>query len=148
MDASPDDTPASPAPQDEPALLAANQAFYDAFERRDAAAMAAVWSDRDAIACIHPGWDALVGREAVLDSWRRLFTNPGQPTIRCRDAKAVRNGEAAFVLCYEVIEGHGMLVATNSFVREAEGWRMVHHQASPLAAPPRRESRPPAARLH
>src|SRR5437868_1538296 len=38
-------------------LVAANQAFYDAFDRRDFAALAALWSSRPTVSCIHPGWD-------------------------------------------------------------------------------------------
>src|SRR5690349_18059853 len=46
-------------------LLAANAAFYAAFNAKDAAAMDAVWSSRTDASCIHPGWNLLSGREAV-----------------------------------------------------------------------------------
>jgi len=54
---------------DEQAVLAANKAFYDAFEAGDATAMAAVWSIGPHVACTHPGWPALSGRDDVLESW-------------------------------------------------------------------------------
>jgi hypothetical protein len=42
-------------------------------------------------------------------------------------------GDSAFVVCHEVIEGT-RLVATNTFVREDRAWKMVHHQAAPIAS--------------
>ena len=38
-------------------VLTANEAFYDAFAKRDVSAMEAMWSQRTDIACVHPGWD-------------------------------------------------------------------------------------------
>jgi len=35
------------------------------------------------------------------------------------------------VICEEELQA-GHLIATNIFVKEDGGWRMVHHQASPL----------------
>ncbi len=124
-------------------VLAANQSFYDAFAARDMEAMARLWSSSAEIACVHPGWDALDGREAVLTSWRDILAHPGGPRIRCANARAYVMGEAAFVVCHEIL-GQGMLVATNGFVREAGGWRMVHHHAGAMA--PVAET--PPGRLH
>lgn len=144
-----DTTPTAATP-DEQAVLAANQAFYEAFQRRDTAAMDAVWGRTAPIACIHPGWDALTDRSAILESWRQILDNPMSPPIHCREARAFVRGDTAFVICHEVIEGRGMLVATNLFSREDGGWRMVHHQAGPLAAQPRPrpETPPEHRRLH
>src|SRR3546814_17800766 len=52
-----------------------------------------------------------------------------------RGARAHRCGEAAFVTCYEVI-GDSLLAATNIFVLEDGGWKLVHHQAGPCNLPP------------
>ena len=41
-------------------------------------------------------------------------------------------GEVAFVTCHEVLPS-GRLAATNVFVREGDAWRLVHHQATPIA---------------
>ena len=48
---------------DEEAVLAANEEFYRAFAARDLAAMDALWAQETPVACVHPGWDALVGRD-------------------------------------------------------------------------------------
>lgn len=129
-------------------VIAANREFYRAFAERDAAAMERLWATRAAVTCIHPGWNALAGREAVLRSWRDILGNPGAPRIRCRNETAVLHGEIGLVLCHEVLPD-GLLVATNLFVRENDAWKMIHHQAGPLAEPPAaNDPAPPAGRLH
>ena len=117
-------------------VLAANEAFYAAFSRRDAEAMDALWAREAQVACLHPGWEPLVGREAVVGSWRRILLGGGAPpSIRCEGATAHVEGDAAWVICAEVLPG-GALAATNVFVREGGAWRIVHHHASPLPPPP------------
>ena len=116
--------------------LFANDAFYAAFAGKDPDAMAAVWAQDAAVTCLHPGWPPLVGRDKVLDSWRAILTAESAPDIECRAPQAFVSGDAARVICFEVIGG-ASLIATNLFVREAEAWRMVHHQSGPSAkAPP------------
>jgi hypothetical protein len=110
------------------AVLEANTDFYVAFARGDMAAMERLWATREDITCIHPGWQALVGREAVIESWRAILASP--PPVRCIGARAFVNGTSAHVICYEGL-GDGMLVATNLYLRENEVWRMTHHQAGP-----------------
>jgi ketosteroid isomerase-like protein len=124
-------------------VLAANEAFYDAFARKDAAAMDALWARDTPVACLHPGWAALVGREPVVESWRRILLGGGAPaSIRCERARAHLAGGMAWVICEEILPG-GALVATNLFVRERGSWRLVHHHASPLPPPaPRPEGLP------
>jgi ketosteroid isomerase-like protein len=119
--------------RDEDEALAANSAFYAAFNAKHAAAMDAVWSGRPDLTCIHPGWNLLSGREAVLESWRSILGNPEQPTIV---AAAVTTfllgaGDVAVVLVREVVAGNPLL-ATNVFVREDGGWRLLHHQSGPV----------------
>ena len=116
-------------------VLAANGAFYGAFARRDADAMDDLWAREAPVACLHPGWEPLLGREAVVASWRRILLGGGAPpSIRCEGASAHVRGDAAWVICAEVLPG-AMLAATNLFVRERGAWRLVHHHASPLPSP-------------
>ncbi len=124
---------------EEAAVLFANDAFYNAFTTRDLDALKALWSRDAPVVCIHPGWAPLSGHEAVMESWANILSGPGSPNIACQGAKArFLSDDVCFVTCYELI-GQGALVATNIFVKEAEGWRMVHHQASPAARPPAAE---------
>jgi ketosteroid isomerase-like protein len=113
-------------------VLEANAAFYRAFAARDLPTMTALWAERLPVACIHPGWDALSGRAEVLESFARILGSDGSPDVRCTLAEAHVLGEVALVTCHEVLEG-GRLAATNVFAREDGLWRMVHHQASPMA---------------
>lgn len=134
--------------EDQEAVLAANDSFYAAFKMKDAAAMRAVWADRPETVCIHPGWDALYGFDAVIESWLGILSNPNAPGIECQNARAFVIGDVAYVICHEIVPD-GILAATNHFVRDEDGaWRMIHHQASPMAVAPREETPPPRSRLH
>ncbi len=117
----------------EQAVLAVNRAFYAAFRQRDARAMRALWARRSPVACIHPGWPPLTDRTQVLKSWTDILANPSSPQVVCHGEQVLMLGAtAAMVLLVEVIEDHA-LSATNILVLEDGEWRLVHHQASPLA---------------
>jgi hypothetical protein len=47
------------------------------------------------------------------------------------DDRAFLYGDVAIVQCEEELDA-GHLAATNMFVREAETWKMIHHQASQI----------------
>lgn len=139
-----------PAADEQAAVLAANEAFYRAFAARDLAAMDRVWARGVAVICVHPGWAPLLGREAVMESWAGILGNPDSPNIRCLEAQASIYGEAAMVVCYEVVQ-RGYLVATNLFVREGGAWKLCHHQAGPTTGQPADPVAPPgpvSKRLH
>ena len=119
---------------DEDEVRAANERFYAAFAERDAELMDDVWARASPAVCIHPGWAPLVGRMSVMESWRRILENPRSPAIECSDVTVLVYGASAIVICREAVAGQPpALVATNVFVREPDGWRMVHHQAGPVA---------------
>ena len=122
-------------------LLRANAAFYEAFARCDIEAMDELWSRRLPVACIHPGWQALQGREDVMSSWRSILLGGGSPEISCGEARAALLGEAGYVVCLERI-GPDALAATNVFALEDGVWQLVLHQAGGIApageAPPQR----------
>ncbi len=120
-------------PTPEAEVLSANEAFYAAFNRHDMQAMEDIWSSRADVACVHPGWDALVGRREVLHSWRAILSSPEAPDVECMSAMAHVVGEVAYVVCNEVLPG-AELCATNVFVREAGMWKLVHHHAGPVAS--------------
>lgn len=126
---------------DETAVLAANDAFYQSFAARDLKALDRLWARRAAVACIHPGWQPLHGREAVLSSWKDILSNPGSPAIACVHPTVHVLGDAAFVVCNERLPG-AELVATNIFVREDGEWRLVQHHAGGVAVPSSTEPEP------
>jgi|TARA_B110000263_G_C15034317_1_gene385560 ketosteroid isomerase-like protein len=121
------------------AVLFANEVFYRAFADRDMAAMADVWAEEVTLTCIHPGWGLLEGGDEVLQSWQAILGNPNSPVVRCQGAKAHMQGDMAYVVCYEEIEGN-YLIASNIFVHEGRRWRLVHHQAGPTADAPSAEA--------
>ena len=123
------------------AVLFANEAFYRAFADRDIKAMEAVWSARDAVTCLHPGWQPLFGRRPVLDSWAAILGNPQSPKIRCRDPEVQLHGDTAVVVCYEEIDG-SFLIASNIYVREGQIWKLVLHQGGATAGSPAAEEAP------
>ena len=112
-------------------VLVANEGFYRALGASDAGAMENVWARVAPVTCLHPGWTLLSGREAVLESWRTIIANPNQPRIVGGGASVTVFGDAALVLCREVVSGSA-LYATNVFVREEGTWRMTHHHSGPV----------------
>jgi hypothetical protein len=124
--------------------LFANEAFYLAFAQGDFPAMREVWSEREAVVCIHPGWAALTDRNEVLESWQGILGNSDQQKVHCYGAEAVAVGGGVAVVCYEVLPG-SVLTAMNLFVAEGGRPRLVHHQAGPCSSPPPLDAK--AARL-
>ncbi|MDA0306396.1 MAG: nuclear transport factor 2 family protein [Proteobacteria bacterium] len=118
------------------AVLFANDAFYLAFANQDMDAMDALWSKETPVSCIHPGWDPLIDRYEVMESWKSILTNPTATNITCKKPTVRVFGELACVICHEVLD-QGFLVATNLFVHEDGLWKIIHHQAG--AAPPPEE---------
>src|SRR5690625_5868510 len=74
-------------------ILFANDAFYEAFKARALARMDALWSRDALVACAHPGWPPLYGREEVMESWKAIFDSDGVPEdLRCREPRLVPLG--------------------------------------------------------
>ena len=119
-------------------LLAANRAFYDAFEARDLEAMSEVWEHSDRVTCTHPGWRRLHGWGAVSGSFLALFQGSQRLQFILTDVRVEHDGGLGWVSLDENIlsEQVGGTVSTvNVFARgEGGGWRMVVHHGSPVAA--------------
>ena len=120
----------------EDAVLEANEAFYRAFNQKDVAAMDAVWAGSTEVGCIHPGWNVLRGRDAVMESWAGILSNADQPRIVSGGAAVIFLGEVAMVLCRELVAG-SPLAATNLFVLENGAWKLAHHHSGPVSYSPR-----------
>jgi len=117
-------------------VLAANQAFYDAFEAGDLDAMSDVW-DREEPVCTHPGWRTLLGWGPIAASWFTLFTNGQHLQFIVTNTHAWKAGDIAWVTCDENIladgTGGGTVAALNVFRRHGDRWRLVAHHGSPVA---------------
>ncbi len=113
------------------AVLAANEAFYAAFREGDYSAMDALWSTEHQVTVGHPGWHHITGRDEVMESWYRILRLGRPPKVKAIDPNVIVNGRSAMVTCIEDV-GEVRLVATNTFVEEAKGWKLIGHQAQHL----------------
>lgn len=116
-------------------MLAANQAFYDAFEAADLDAMSTVWEHSDRVACTHPGWSTLHGWGSIVASWYAIFRNPQRLQFILTDTSAIAEGGVAWVTLNEnLLDGQlgSTVAALNVFVRSEAGWLMVAHHGSPV----------------
>ena len=78
--------------EDEAAILVANAAFYRAFSKGDYAAMSALWAERRDGGCFHPTAPAILGRDAVLESWRQILRSAAVGRHALRPARRVPRG--------------------------------------------------------
>lgn len=126
-------------------------AFYDALQHADIDRLMACWADDDDIVCVHPGGPRLVGHAAVRAAFEALFSN-GSVKAHPENVRRIDAGTCSVHSLVERVEilsddgpQHAWVVATNVYVKTAQGWRLLAHHASPgsrteppevLAAPP------------
>jgi ketosteroid isomerase-like protein len=134
--------PQKQTPEEE--IRAANQRFYAAFESLDIAEMEAIWAHDDAVQCVQPGWELLLGWDEVRGSWSRIFANSKRVRIALSSIWVRIEGQVGWVACTEHVTtafadgfDEATVQATNIFVRSEAGWLLVAHHASPLPAPVR-----------
>jgi ketosteroid isomerase-like protein len=120
-------------------VLAANEAFYRAFEKKDIEAMSAIWSQGTGSLCIHPGRSVLRGWKDIRSSWELIFRNTQYLEIETDIVTTeIRDNLAYVVLVEKLLQVSGgrrvqaQSVATNMFERMASKWYLVHHHGSPL----------------
>ncbi len=111
--------------------------FCEALQRGDIERLMAVWSDDDDISCVHPGAPRRVGAAAIRASFDAMF---GQGAIDAHPER-VRRLRSHSCAVHSVLERVRVLaadgpqsawvVATNGYLKTAEGWRLVAHHASP-----------------
>lgn len=111
--------------------------FYEALQRGDIERLMAVWSDDDEIVCVHPGGPRVVGPGAIRTTFEAIFANGAIPVQPQRVRRVHSTGSAVHNLFERVdiatAEGNqtAWVLATNVYVKTAQGWRMVAHHASP-----------------
>jgi len=120
-------------------VLAVNENFYRAFEKKNLEAMSQVWSQGTASLCIHPGRKALRGWKQIRDSWELIFKNTKYLEIEVEIINTeVRETIAYIVLVERVLQASGSRtikaesMATNIFEKMAGKWYLIHHHGSPL----------------
>ncbi|HIE65563.1 MAG: nuclear transport factor 2 family protein [Nitrospira sp.] len=120
------------------AVRLANDAFYQAFENLDIQEMEGLWSKKDYIKCVHPGWEARLGWKEVRDSWVVIFNHTYGIKFEVDVLDITIHGEWGWALCVERIstqnEGKwvkGKVIGTNLFERQDGQWLLIHHHGSP-----------------
>ena len=110
--------------------------FYEALQRGDIERLMALWADDEEIVCIHPGGPRVVGPAALRASFEALFAQGG---IAVQPEQVHRLALAGSELHHlvERIEAVGeegrhtaWVLATNLYVKTAQGWRLAAHHAS------------------
>jgi ketosteroid isomerase-like protein len=111
--------------------------FYEALQRGDIDKLMAVWSDDDEIACVHPGGPRLIGAAAIRAGFEAIFGN-GVVNAQPEHVRRVQSHSSAVHNVLERVEVMGAdgpqaawVIATNVYLKGAQGWRMVAHHASP-----------------
>ena len=130
----------------------AEQAFYDALEKRDLEAMMSVWAAEEEVVCIHPGGPRLTGHEQVMASWRQIFASKSELVFELQDQHCFQGAMLAIHIVHEHItllpEKHrALVVATNVYLLTGRGWRMILHHASLAPDAPAQTTATPDNRL-
>ena len=121
--------------------------FYEALQLGDLARLMAVWLDDDEAVCVHPAGARVIGTAAIGASFEAIFASGGIPVVPEQVHRLTSLGTAVHHLVERITvqtaEGApqvAWVLATNVYVKTAQGWRMAAHHASPapeqpLAAP-------------
>jgi ketosteroid isomerase-like protein len=113
------------------------QQFYEALQRGDIERLMSVWSDDEEISCVHPGGPRVVGAGAIRAAFESIFAH-GAVNARPEKVRRLQTLSCAVHSVLEQIqimtpEGPqtAWVVATNVYLKTAQGWRLVSHHASP-----------------
>lgn len=112
-------------------------AFYEALRNGDIDQLMACWADEDDIVCVHPGGPRLVGAAAIRQAFEQMFAHGSIQATPERLRRVESLGAAVHNVLERVdqitAEGprRAWVVATNVYLKTAQGWRLVAHHASP-----------------
>ena len=116
----------------------AENAFYSAFEMGDLQLMNAVLANHEGC-CIHPGASPVIGRESILESWSQVFSQLGSAVIHIESISRKESDDfAVHVVGEHFAENHqpnaetSLILATNVYIQQNNGWRLLSHHASPI----------------
>jgi ketosteroid isomerase-like protein len=134
--------------------------FYEALAGADIERLMGVWSDDDEIVCVHPGGPRVIGHAAVRSAFESIFES-GAVAVRLQQVRRVDGAGCSIHHVLERVDVRtaegprtAWVVATNVFLKTAQGWRLVLHHASPGSANEAQEiaaqasSPPSSATLH
>lgn len=120
-------------------VLATNEAFYRAFEKKDLQAMTLIWSQGTGSSCVHPGSSLLQSWSAVRQSWEAIFANTDYLEIDFSVLSLELGDRVAYVLVEETVlqisqrrRLEAQSLATNIFQKLGPKWYLTHHHGSPI----------------
>lgn len=127
----------------------AEQAFYQSVAQANLDAVMAIWADEDEIVCIDPDGRRAVGHAAIRQGWQGIFAGCHHLEIEVTNIIRWQSGLLAVHLVQEsvtlfrvpealtdtehpntLVKRNGVTTAMNVYVRGANGWRLVCHQAT------------------
>ena len=128
--------------------------FYEALQNGDLARLMAVWADDDEIVCVHPGGPRVIGAAAISTTFEAIFANGGIPVVPEQLHRLHTVSAAVHHLAERItVQGEqgtqvAWVLATNVYLKTAQGWRMVAHHASPGSAQEASIPAEPTGTLH
>ena len=112
--------------------------FYEALRRGDLELLMSLWADDDEAVCVHPGGPRLVGAPAIRASFGAIFANGAIPVVPEQVRRLEWHGGAVHHLVERIdVPGErgstqaAWVIASNVYVKTAQGWRIAAHHASP-----------------
>ena len=111
--------------------------FYEALQQGDIERLMAVWADDDEVACVHPGGPRVTGHAAIRASFESIFANGAIPVVpdhvrRLQGmAHAVHHVAERVTVNTDQGPRTAWVLASNVYVKGAQGWKLVLHHASP-----------------
>lgn len=135
----------------------AQETFYQALAEADLSALMSVLVDDEAVLCILPSGDRLLGVDAIRETFSEIFA---QSPIRIT-YQELQSFETGTVSVHHVLEQfdvehphqgttHYLAQATNVFLRTPTGWQLMLHHASHVPGELLEENppSPPTPHLH
>ena len=145
----------------------AEQGFYQSVAQANLDALMAIWADEDDIVCIDPDGRRAAGHAAIRQGWQAIFAGCHHLEIEVTNVMRWQSGLVAIHLVQEnvtmfsvpealtdtehpnaLVKRNGMTTAMNVYVRGANGWRLVCHQATAQLASIEAQATAAAHTLH
>lgn len=133
---------AAPALADDQSdVRAANDAFEQAFSRRDLAGIEAAWAHDGSVTTLHPISKAVVvGWSDVRQSWEATLQRWSEVSATMDGAQIGTANSVGWVVGIERVRGRRpngeqaevVALTTNIFEKRGDRWVMVHHHGSRL----------------
>lgn len=127
----------------------AEEGFYQSVAQANIESLMAIWADEDEIVCIDPHGRRATGHAEIRQGWQSIFGACHHLEIEVTQLMRWQSGLLAVHLVQErvtifsvpealteaehpssLIKQNGLTTAMNTYVRGANGWRLVCHQTT------------------